>query len=365
MKIGIFNPYLDTLGGGERYMMTIAEYLSEKGHEVNTFWDDASLKNKILKRLGIDLSRVNFIEDIFSSKRNLSRTTTSWVRDLLKKWRITRKYDVIFYLSDGSIPFLFAKKNILHFQVPFTNTGGNSILKRIKLRRINRVVCNSYFTKGFIDQEYGVKSEVVYPPVSVEVFSPDKKENLILAVGRFSQSLNAKKQEVLIEVFRQLWEKKLASWRLILVGGLNKKDEDYYRKLKKLSSGLPVDLLANLGFNKLKDLYGKAKIFWHAAGFGENEKDHPERVEHFGITAVEAMASGCVPIVVKKGGLKEIVIDGENGLLWETKQDLVDLTLQLIKSPKKLEKFSFQAIKDSQKFSEKVFCQKIDEIVQN
>ena len=41
MKIGIYDPYLDDLGGGEKYMMKIAQCLSEQ-NEVYVFWDNSA-----------------------------------------------------------------------------------------------------------------------------------------------------------------------------------------------------------------------------------------------------------------------------------------------------------------------------------
>lgn len=364
MKIGIFSPYLDTLGGGERYMMTIAEFLSREGHQVNIFWDDPSVKNKIRERLGIDLSRVNFVENIFYPKNNL-----------FIRFKNTRKYDLIFVLSDGSIPFLFAKKNVLHFQVPFKGVEGKSVLNKLKLTKFNRIICNSSFTKKHIDQEYGVTSQVIYPPVAVEEFKPGKKENLILSVGHFTKSvdyqeglirpLHSKKQDILIEVFKQICDQGLKNWQLTLAGGALKEDESYVSALKKSASGYPIEIRTNINFAELKKYYARAKIFWHAAGFGEDEKTHPERMEHFGIVVVEATAAGCVPAVINKGGIPEIVDNKINGFLWETKEELQNLTFQLIKSPEIWQRMSLQSIKSSRKFSKKVFCQKIDEIIKD
>jgi len=261
----------------------------------------------------------------------------------------------------------------LLFLVPFTKVNGRSLLNRAKLKRFHQVVTISKFNKKFIDQEYGVKSQVIYPPAMVEVFKPGEKENVIISVGRFVKPikhqkglirpLHSKKQEILIEVFKKMCDQGLKNWRLILAGGAVKEDKNYVERLKKLAKSYPIELKTNIEFADLKKYYGKAKIYWHATGFGEDEQKHPERMEHFGITTVEAMSAGCVPIVINKGGQPEIVTDKVDGFLWKTKTDLVKATLQLIKSPKLWQKLSSQAIKDSRQFSEKVFNQKINEII--
>jgi len=348
-KAGIYDPYLNTLGGGERYVMTVAECLLTKKWRVDIFWNDVRIKQKIIQRLGLKIERVNFLPDIFQ-------------KSFWEKYKILKNYDLIFYLSDGSVPFLFAKKNILHFQVPFHGIGGKNFLNRIRLKKIDAVVCNSYFTKKFIDKEYGVKSVVIYPPVAVEEFKPGKKENIILSVARFTDILHNKRQDVLVEVFKKMVDKGLKDWRLFLVGG-DAEGKKLIAKLKKESRGYPIEILTNISFEELKKIYAKAKIFWHAAGYGIDEKRYPEKVEHFGISPVEAMAAGCVPVVINKGGIPEIIRNEKDGFLWEKKEDLLKITFDLIKNPLKIEKFSQEVIKSSQRFSKDVFNQKIDNLV--
>jgi len=353
MKAGIYDPYLNILGGGERYMMTLVEYLNQEGYEVDIFWNDKAIKSKIEKQLGINLNRVNFVEDIFYSRGNL-----------LKKWKITRKYDLIFYLSNGSIPFLFGKRNYLLFLVPFTRVQGHSLLNRIKFIKIDQIISISEFTQKYINEEYGMETRIIYPPVSVEDFKPIKKKNIILSVGRFTKVLHNKRQDALIETFQRMVEEGLKNWELILIGGIEEKS-DYISKLREEITGYPIKILTNISYERLRKYYGESKIYWHATGFGENEAKHPEKMEHFGIAVVEAMAARCVPIVINKGGLPEIVTHKVNGLLWETRSDLVEATLRLIKSPTLWQKLSSQAIKDSQKFSKKVFCQRIYELIKS
>jgi len=349
-KAGIYDPYLDTVGGGERYAMTVVEFLLVKNWKVDVFWNDSSIKEKIRQRLGIKIERANFLPDIFQ-------------KSVWEKYKILKNYDLIFYLSDGSVPFLFAKKNILHFQVPFHGVDGKKFLNKIKLKKINAVVCNSYFTKKFIDKEYGVKSVVVYPPVAVEEFKPGRKENIILSVARFTDALHSKRQDILVEVFKKMVDKGLREWRLFLVGG-DAEGKKLVARLRRESRGYPIEILTNISFEELKKIYARTKIFWHAAGYGIDERKHPEKVEHFGISLVEAMAAGCVPVVISKGGVREIIKTERGGFLWSKKEDLLKITLGLIKNPVKIEKFSEEVVKSSRRFSKDVFNQEINRLVE-
>ena len=66
MKFGFYSPYLDTFGGGERYMLTLASHLS-KGHIVDIFWDDPAIKAPLARFLKIDLANTRFVKNIFKA----------------------------------------------------------------------------------------------------------------------------------------------------------------------------------------------------------------------------------------------------------------------------------------------------------
>lgn len=347
MKIGVSSPYFSTMSGGERYMLTIAEYLSRE-HRVDIFWDDPKIKDSARDKLSIDLTRTNIVPNVFAPRVNV-----------LQRIKVTRSYDVVIVLSDGSIPVSAAKKNILHFQRPFPAVNGKKLATQLKLKRFQSVVVNSKFTKKWIDRTYGVSSTVLYPPVAIDEFSPAKKERIILTVGRFHPF---KKQDALISVFTALHEV-LPKWKLVLIGGLLDQDKTYLEHLQHISKNVPVALLPNASFETLQKYYGKARVYWHAAGYGESESTYPEAMEHFGITTVEAMASGCVPIVYSGGGQREIVVNNKNGLLWETDEELLKKTIQIVKNPSEAQALRKQTIKKSDEYSRSAFCEKLETIV--
>ncbi len=351
MKVGLFTPYVATMGGGERYMLTAAEFFLRRGDEVDIFGEGEASTSQIKDRFNLDLTGLKFVKNVFAQRGNY--------REKISR---TRPYDLILFLSDGSIPLSFAAKNILHFQMPIPAKGVN-ILDWLKLRRINTVICNSYFTKKYIDESYHVQSRVIYPPVDVESFRPGVKENIILAVGRFFAPANPKKQEILIREFVDLYKNKLRGWRLVLIGGITAGSRKEIDRLRKKSTGFPIKIIADSAFPVLQEYYSKAKIFWHAAGYGENLEKYPDKAEHFGIATVEAMAAGCVPLSFAGGGQLEIIEDGKSGFLWKTPEELKEKTLNLIKDFDLWQQLSSGAVIRSGYFSKEKFFGELEKLL--
>lgn len=341
MRAAIYNPYLDTLGGGERYTMSFAKVLSDFGYQVDVQWKETGIKKELEVRFGIDLNKINFIPDV----------------------RKGDGYDLCFWVSDGSIPMLRSRKNFLHFQVPFHDVGGSSLLNKMKLIRIDKIVCNSEFTKNVIDNEFGVDSVVVYPPVDISKFRPKRKEELVLYVGRFSKLKQNKHQDILIEAFKNFFDSGSRDWKMILAGGTDVGVDGDLSDLKSAAKNYPIKVIEKPDFKTVTDLNGRAMFFWSASGYGENEVSKPENVEHFGITTVEAMSAGCVPIVYSAGGNKEIVKDGVNGLLWETENELIEKTKRCIKDKKYFRKLSLKAVETGKIYSYNNFKSSIEKLL--
>jgi glycosyltransferase involved in cell wall biosynthesis len=348
VRIGIYNPYLDTLAGGERYILTVASCLAKK-HSVSLFWPrnkESELKEEIQKKFNLDLSHIPFVENIFSPQ-------TSFITRLQK----SRQYDYIILLSDGSIPFV-ACKLILHFQTPMpwiTSSWKN----RAKLLSVKQVICNSLYTKRYIDEELRLKSKVIYPPIAIEEKN-EKKENIILNVGRFGVSnagSSAKKQEFMGEVFKKMVDKGLKNWKFVFVMSYKEEAKKAVDDFKKSIHTYPIEIVENPSNDMLWQIYNKSKIYWHAAGYGEDLEKYPGRAEHFGMATVEAMGTGAVPIVINAGGQSEIVQDKKSGMLWNTEEELIEKTKEVMDSSIFWESLSKTAKERAKSFSKDRFCQ--------
>jgi glycosyltransferase involved in cell wall biosynthesis len=150
--------------------------------------------------------------------------------------------------------------------------------------RVDQLIANSQFIAQQIKTAYGRDSKVVYPFADLDFFSalerkPGRNYLMVTAFAPY------KRIDLAIEAFNRL---KLP---LLIVG--SGQDE---RALKKLA-GPTVEFLGSISRTAIADLYSKCKAFVFPGQ------------EDFGITPVEAMASGAPVIAYGSGGAMETVTE--------------------------------------------------------
>ncbi|MBN2189650.1 MAG: glycosyltransferase [Candidatus Aureabacteria bacterium] len=146
--------------------------------------------------------------------------------------------------------------------------------------RIDYFVANSLNVKKRILQRYNMDSTVIYPPVDTEKFYNNKSEEFYLVVSAFAPY---KKVDLAIRAFNKLGK------RLIVIG--SGQDEKCLRK----TASSNIEFLGWVGDNEIREYYSRCKAFIFP---GE---------EDFGITPVEAQASGKPVIAYGRGGQTETV----------------------------------------------------------
>ena len=374
-RAGIYTPYDLVPGGGERYLLTIAEYLSlNGGYEVSLIFDEiySRLRLKQMEReLDVSLDGVKLTTYGKASKEAEG----------------TGRFDVFLSMGNSLTPWInpLGRRNIYICQFPFPQNDDWIKENALTLKKYDTVIVYSNFVmehyKNLL-KKYGLPDmpvNVVYPPCGsqTETMKPETKNGLnsdhkiiILTVGRFFSEGHCKRQDFLIESFIEMLslsqDKGLNladNVELHIAGGIHptKDGRDFFAKCKNMAQGHKnIFLYGNIDALSLKELYAKADIYWHAAGINVNSAAHPEMLEHFGITVVEAMAAGCIPIVVNKGGPPEIVRNGIDGFHFNSKEELIEKTLNLVKMEhKELKSLLENALLRSGEFTKEKFYSQI------
>lgn len=320
----ILDSFLDTAGGGERTICELAKLLAERykvSIATNIQFDEDKTRERLKYLLGYDLWGIDIVN--------------------FKEAERERDWDIFINGEWGSM-----KRGIGRRQNLFFTMFPHTCVDYEFLNSYDIIVANSEFTQDYVHKLWKRDSEIVYPPVdigSIVQKEQSKKENIILSVGRFFPAPGSKKQEVLIKAFWKLNIPK--DWEFHLVGSCNKarrQDVEYIKNLQEMADkNKNVFLHVNASAKELSDLYGKAKIFWAATGYGES---NPATAEHFGISVVEALSNGLYPIVYDFGGQAEIVKKVREGMVWEDLAGLIRQTEENI-SDSKLEG-KFIAVRD-------------------
>lgn len=345
LKIGLYNPYLDVLGGGEKHILSILQVLAEVGADISIFWNK-NLSKEINERFSLQCFK-----------------TSKWLPLTLKNLQTLKTFDYFFYITDGSYFFSLAKKNFVFSMVPNKKLYNLNLLNRLKLWNYKFISNSSYTTKWL--KKWGINPITIPPYIDSQLFlnKKIKKEKIILSVGRFFPHLHSKNQEKIIQSFKQLknQDKQFSDYKLILVGGLKKEDQQYFNQLKNtVKNNQSIIFKPNISFNELKKLYKVSTYFWHFTGLGIDEEKYPEQVEHFGIAPLEAIASGCLTFCHNSGGPKETISDKKTGFLFNNEKELIEKMIMIEKNnnlKRKITRDGVKYIKDN--FNYQVFKEKV------
>jgi len=182
-------------------------------------------------------------------------------------------------------------RNRLYFSAyqSFLNSRKRDITRKL-------FFANSKFTADAVKSEFGLTPYILYPPISTDLLdyngteSDDQRDNTVITVARISAEKNLK----IIPYIAKL----TSNISFTIVGLLDSIQEfnSLIRLINELGVSDKVKILTNIKRNDLKRILRTSKVYLHTSVN-----------EHFGISIVEGMASGCIPIVHNSGGPKEFV----------------------------------------------------------
>jgi glycosyltransferase involved in cell wall biosynthesis len=348
VKIAIFHDYFGAIGGGEKVVFAMAKILDA---DIITTDTDAVKKidpgvrvislGKTIKYPGLKQisATLKFYFCDFSKKYDLFIFSGNWAHYAAHRHHPNLWYCHtpvrVFY--DRYVAFVKTQKTISR-QIFRLWVWGHRSLDQRAVGDVDKILVNSENTRKRVEQYYKRPSEVIYPPVDTSLYRCIEYGNFWLSVNRLYPE---KRIELQIEVFRQLPEEKL-----IIVGGYSQGDHasQYAQGIEK---DLPsnVVILGEVEEDQLIDLYARCR------GHICTSID-----EDFGLTPLEAMASGKPVVAVAEGGYKESVTNTTGILVDADINQIVEAICIITKDPSRF-KEACQArgtIFNSSRFSDKL-----------
>lgn len=309
MKIGVFCPTLHFLGGGEFVTVAIANTLAQNGYPVTLFTtkkvDPKAIKDFFGETLHPKIETVTqptkinpkglagFYQTIFRSYNAKTKcslfidpysncvfpwTNISYIHyPILNQQAFSKTFPYLqspHHVEVGIIPHVVLEKNLVSY-------AGKLVL------------ANSHYTAQEIRKYSGKDVQVLYPPYTSTVNGnqTNSKRNLVVTVSRFESN---KKLENIPQIAAQTSK----DITFAIIGRLYDRATlaSLEATVKKMDLTERIKFYPDLPAQQKLQLLSNAKVYLHTM-VGE----------HFGISIVEAMASGCIPIVHNSGGMKEFV----------------------------------------------------------
>jgi glycosyltransferase involved in cell wall biosynthesis len=364
-SLGIYDNAFHFIGGAQKYGLTIAQAMQEEFDITLIVNTDISLA-QLEKWYDLDLSlcsvKVLKLSD-FADKEKKKGVFDAGEVDLKgnNPFHIVSKdsgnYD--FFINNCMLEMVYPLSNISELVCHFPE---REISRFFHIDRYTHIIFNSQYTAEWIKKRWRLDPHVhIYPPVDmVTPLKPDTKDNIILSVSRFELGGN-KQQLEMTRAFiklRSLYPEIMKTWKFVMVGG-STPTNPYLERIKSVLSLVPdnqIELKVNISAEELKKIYQKAKVFWHFCGYMQTD---PARIEHFGMTTVEAMQSGCVPVVFNGGGQKEIIETQDSGFLFDDYEEMVAVTLDLLQNPSLISRISQNAYQRGKQFTKEIFKAKV------
>ena len=289
MIIGIIQPIVGVIGGNDKVLDSLVKVLSK--HEIRLYTFSKSNKEFpsnviVIHKLPINLPILGIYQKFLMPKFDYSKCD---VLISLTGMNVKTDKPLIIYdqnkLSDdlsGNIPIKYQKGFWKFYYLPYR------ILNKFTKPNINAFyVCNSYYSKTelskYIDPYLIIK--VIYPCINLGEFFTQKKKNQICVVGRITPEKNLK---YVISVLNQ------TNCPCIIYGNVTKTNISYYNELLNLCDD-NVTIQISKSREELLELLSESRIIFSGAK------------ETFGLTTIEGIASGCIPIVPDHSGHKETV----------------------------------------------------------
>ncbi|MBV9398240.1 MAG: glycosyltransferase [Bryobacterales bacterium] len=297
MRVAIVHYWLLGMRGGEAVIESLCRMFPDA--DLYTLFYDPERVSEVIRSHRVTPSYLNPL-------RRFYRSLLPWMPAALESFDL-RGYDLVISSESGPAKGALtpaSARHVCYCHTPmrylwelypdYLNEWTHNGLKRMLIRsaakrlrlwdyassaRVDRFIANSGNVRQRIWKTYRRDSDVVYPPVAVETFFHRPAEDYFLAVAEL---VSYKRLEHAVRVFSRTGRK------LRVVG-----DGPEYKNLKQ-RAGRTIEFCGRVPASELRELYARSRALIMP---GE---------EDFGITIVEALASGKPVVGLARGGLLEI-----------------------------------------------------------
>ena len=328
MIANIVHISLNPRGGSERLAITVIHALSKIGINIDLTTFEEPNVSKLESAYGEvatsaikKINTITIIDSIGKPRINNKRydLTINTHGDMLPYFLpyFSKSNSIVYchfplakYLIDSKDPEYsrFLKGRILsttNYTNPSTRYFDLASIAYASMLRSSTVISNSEFSRRVISKALGIDSIVLSPPVDVDLFRKaalfssrsSNRKNTILVISRFHPT---KKIGNAIRLAKLLKQYKVGNGMKIVGNLPTKRYGGYYFYLKHLVDHFDladyVTFEVNVSFSRLLNLMRESKVYFH-----------PLLGEPFGISTVEAMSAGLIPVVPNIGGHTEFV----------------------------------------------------------
>ncbi|MBS7615865.1 glycosyltransferase [Candidatus Bathyarchaeota archaeon] len=378
MKIALCHLSLNFLGGEEHLCLSFIKALKWQGHNVALFtvektnWDIVSKVFGNVTRPDEEAFITEFpVHDAF--KRTFV-PMLSYLGYLEGLFRLIskRKYDVIIN-TYGDMFNSIADIAYVHFpiiatleyqQTPaFTSAVQWKVYTQayrimscfINGIRPSMLLANSKFTQQAIRKYLHRDSLLLHPPVEVQNYLSEnsKRKNYVITVSKFTPKRRLHKIPLIAQ--------RTHNAKFIISGIADQYSFETIRNLHKLIKTCNVKdrvtIIPNAPRSTLIKLLQTAKVYLHAMPF-----------EHFGISIIEAMAAGCVPLVHRSGGPWIDILDqqqGKNGFSYATIEEAAQTIDHVMHEEKLYKTVSSNAQKRAAHYDIRIFEKRVNTLIKS
>jgi len=314
MRIGVFHPALNMYGGAEFVALVVANTLAQERFDIDFFANNEINQNALRNMMGEAMN--SSVQATVKPSPLAPRGTWDILEAAYRSFIFKQRIDIVVDTYSSAI---FPWSDVIYVHYPFLNDyhyrRNFPYIKNPRLQRVvglphalfsqklqnyedKLIIANSKFTAAATARCINADIKVIYPPVPSVFFqdsivnSPkDSRKDAVITVSRFGLDKGLEKIPLIAKLTRTD-----VSFKIMGLLHDPKAYELIKYKIKEFAVTEKVTLSANAPRSEVKNALKESKLYLHTM-IGE----------HFGISIVEAMAAGCIPIVHNSGGMREFV----------------------------------------------------------